>query len=58
MGDIENSDTSIDYTNGVNVHDESFEDVFSNINSQRKSNIEITSIASEIFINNLIDNSK
>lgn len=52
----EDSDTSISYTHG-NFNDESFEDVFSNINDGGK-NInknEIASIASEIFLNNLIE---
>jgi hypothetical protein len=49
----EDSDTSISYTHANN--NESFEDVFSNVNGSRKSNIDITSIASEIFINNLLD---
>ncbi|VVU94871.1 hypothetical protein CPAV1605_596 [seawater metagenome] len=49
------SETSIDYTHGGQLNDDSFEDVFSNVNGTRKSNIEISSIASEIFINNLLD---
>ncbi len=51
----EDSDTSVSYTHANNNNDESFEDVFSNVNGSRKSNIDITSIASEIFINNLLD---
>ena len=52
------SDTSISYTHG-NFNDESFEDIFSNINGEKKSNSnsknDITSIASEIFLNNLLE---
>lgn len=51
----DNSETSISYTGGGHLNDDNFEDVFSNVNGNRKSNIEISSIASEIFINNLID---
>ena len=46
------SDTSISYTHG-NFNDESFEDVFSNVNGE-KTTKEIASIASEIFLNNLL----
>ena len=48
------SDTSISYTHG-NFNDESFEDVFSNVNGENaNSKNDIASIASEIFLNNLI----
>ena len=52
----DDSDTSISYTHG-NFNDESFEDVFSNINGDKKekSSNEIASIASEIFLNNLME---
>ena len=58
--DLNNSDseTSVSYTAGIQLNDESFEDVFSNIHGNRKSNKEISSIASEIFINNLLDDDK
>lgn len=51
----DDSDTSISYTHG-NFNDESFEDVFSNVNGDKKENNknEIASIASEIFLNNLL----
>jgi hypothetical protein len=51
----DDSDTSISYTHG-NFNDESFEDVFSNVNGDKKerNNNEIASIASEIFLNNLL----